>query len=496
MKLYSAKREEAQLPKESNPKVNAKFHRVESPRGTESASRNKPPVPESVGGASQRNVNYIRDAFNREVKTIKGTANVLLLREIILFICIALTIAGAVGVIWYSYHKRDQAAQLAWQREQERKKLEEEERKQRDEAYKKAREEERLARERERAAEEEAKKKAEALAKAEEERRRRYDALASDFKNRPIDYWKNAPADLRPGNVKQETDYLCLLPDSIDRMSFYSVSVKPKEPMVVKRLSAENVPQEITADEFGKLCTQNPYLMLVEGKVYFCPAMKWRKHHVPTDSEELNPSLEEFGALYGVLQEMDIRPQKFRYEVLLQSPNEAEPMSVGQVAWGDSLSRDAFRRLIRAKFEEEACFRAEEYERYKQAKAKGGKTRSGNIANDTQTRAPLSRWFSRNRYYVYNDYPRGNTARVDLPGTTIYRSTKGRVYGPTQHQINKQIAWEKKQQEQEDARRKREAARARQQAEADMRFAEENAVKDEDIDKVLNMCSVTFRSVQ
>ena len=498
-KLRPVSRDKAQLAGGANVSVsgsNGGLRHIDSPKRSESVSRNRAPVLESVAGASQRNIDFIRDSFGREVKTIKGTANILLLREVILFVCIALTIAGAIGGIWYSYRKRNQAEQLAWQREQERKRQEEEERIRREAARRKAQEEERLARERERVEAEAARKKAEELAKAEQERRRKYNALAVDFKNVPIDYWKNAPADLRPGNVKHDMVYRCLLPDSVDGLAFYDVSVKPREPMSVKRLSAETDAQEIPSEEFGKLCTQNPYLMLVEGKVYFCPTMKWRKHHVPTDSEELNPSSEEFGALYGVLQDIGVRPQKFRYEVLLQSPNEAEPMSVGQVAWGDSLSRDAFRRLVRTKLEGEARYRAEEYERYKNAKASKGKTRGGNIENGTPTRAPLSRWFARTRYYDYGDYSRGNTVHVNLPGTTLYRSTKTRVYGPTQQQINKQIAWEKKQQAEEEARRKREAARAKRQAEADARFAEENAVKDEDIDKVLNMCSVTFRAVQ
>ena len=492
VKLHPVNREATQYPQEKRQMTGVKIHRGDSSQRNDTTTRNRAPVPESIAGAQHRNVEYIRDAFNREVKTIKGTANVLLLREIVLFACIALVIAGAIGGIWYSYRKRDQAEQAALQREQDRRRLEEEERNRREEAYKKAREEERLARKREKERLEEEQRKAKALAKAEQERRRKYESLAGSFKSAPLDYWKNASDDLRPANVKQETTYLCLLPDSVDKMAFFQVSVKPKEPMSVKRLSAESTPEDVTSEDFGKLCTLNPYLMLVEGKAYFCPAMKWRKHHVPTDSEELNPSLEEFGALYEILREIGVRTQKFRYEVLLQSPDEDKPMSVGQIAWGESLSRDTFRRLIREKLEEEARYRAEEYEQYKQAKNKRGQSR-----NNSQTRAPLSRWFSRHRYYDYTvEYSRGNTAQVNVPGTTIYRSTKTRVYGPTQHQINKQIEWEKRQQAQEETRRKREVANARRQAEADARFAEENAVKDEDIDKVLNKCSVTFRAVQ
>ena len=70
-------------------------------RPTDSLWRdNDPAVPLSAAGSLHKNEERIRDAFSREVNTIRGTANVMLIREIIIFITAGLVIAGTIGCIW------------------------------------------------------------------------------------------------------------------------------------------------------------------------------------------------------------------------------------------------------------------------------------------------------------------------------------------------------------------------------------------------------------
>ena len=450
---------------------------------------NGPAVPVSVGGMQHRNVEYIRDAFSREVKTIKGTANVLLLREIILFACIALVIAGAVGGIWYSYHKRNQAEQLAWQREQDRRRLEEEEQARREEERRRAQEEARLAREQERKrleAERLAKEEAE---KAAEHRRKMFAALANDYKAEPLDYLRNAPKAILPGGVQEKTVYSCLMADAVDGMAFFRVVVTPGEPMTVQRLSAEAAPVNVPIETFNERCQTETYLMVANGRPYVSPKKRsLRSYPVPRGETTFNPAMEDLGgALYKIVKDMGLKTNLMRYDVFLQPKDGSAPLSVGQVAFGDELSLDKFRVPIRAKLEEQARLNADEYSRAKAARAKAGGTRSGRSSSGQSSleRQLAKAHDSANRSYNYSrtTYYGG--------GNIIYRSTKERT-GPTQYQRDKIASLETRLAEENAAQARRAAANARRRAEADALFQQGNAVTDRDVDELLNRYSVTF----
>ena len=450
---------------------------------------NGPAIPESVGGAQHRNIEYIRDAFSREVKTIKGTANVLLLREIILFACIALVIAGTVGGIWYSYHKRNQAEQLAWQREQERRKLEEEEQARRDEARRKEQEEARLARERERKRLEAERLAEEEARKAAERRRKMYDALANDYREAPLDYLRNAPRSALPGSVRSKTVYSCMMADDVDGVAFFRVVVTPGEPMVVQRLLADAAPTNVPTNVFNERCQTESYLMVANGRPYLSPKKRIvRSYPIPRSDATLNPALEELGGdIYRIVKDMGIQTHLMRYDVFLQPKDGSAPLSVGQVGFGDELSLDRFRPPIREKLENQARERAEAYSRDKAAHAKIGGTRGG---QSTSQPSSLERQLAKARASTQNSYSRNRT--VYTGGNVIYRSETEHT-GPTQYQREKIASLEARLAAENAASARRQAAAARRQAEADALFAQGNAVTDRDVDEMLNKYNVTFR---
>lgn len=451
----------------------------------------EPIIPPSVGGKAQRNIEAVRDVFRSEVKTIKSTANVLFLREVILFACIALVIAGATGGIWYSYRKRQQAEQRAWMMEQERRRLEEEERQRQDEARKKAREEERLAEERERKrreAEEQARLEAQ---KAEELRRRRFAALVNDFKEIPLGYLRNAPREVLPGGVQSKTAFSCLMADEVDGLAFFRVHVTPGEPMSVLRFSPEHEPKQVPTEDFNKRCQEDSYLMVADGRPYFNPVRKpVRTHPVPRDHIKFNPSREEFGELYGIVKELGLNTSLFRYDVYLQLNDGSKPLLVKQSVFGEELSNDIFRRAARERLEQEARWRAEEYSRDKAAHTRGGRTRSGQVNSGMSSlerkladaQADIARSQSRNRTVVTG-------------GNIIYQS-RTEYYGPTKHQRAKVASLERRLAAETEARARRQEAAARRQAEADTLFQQENAVTEAKVDAFLGRCTVTFRAAQ
>ena len=485
------------------PTRTTKLKTVHSQRKHESPSEQK----QAASNASHSGISFAEQYAQRstfEAKVNRGIARALLMKEVVLFACIALVIAGATGIIWYTYHKREMEARAAWLVEQERQKQEQAERLRMEEKRKKEEAARRLAREQELARREEEKKRLRAEEEArrkkereDAERRRRFAALEGEFRNAPTEYWRNAPKELRPEGIKTDTLYRCLFPDNVDRMAFFDVHVKPKGEMQVKKLSAESEPEDFPTESFQKMCAKTPYLMKVGGNTYFCPIRrKGGTLPIPRESEDLNPSQEEFGELYALTQEIGLRFPKFRYEVELNLPNERNPQPIGQVGFGETLSRGRFRQMIRAELEKEADLRAKEYELAKATKASWGKKPV--VQRDSV--ASLSSWMCRNGYVYGYERPGHIHVSGSLPGRTVYSSSKPRHYGPSRYQVEKQIEWEQKQQAKREARAKREAKREevkqKRQAVEDARFAEANAVRDEDIEALLDKCTVTFKPVQ
>ena len=173
-----------------------------------------------------------------------------------------------------------------------------------------------------------------------------YSAFAGGFKGVSVDYWRNAPENDRPGKSKSPMKFKCLVADEAGAPVFLELNTARGAPMKVRRISANAGAVEMTKQEFDRLVGRSPYLVARDGRAYFAAS---RKHSpaalypVP-DAAGVNPSKIEFGSLYGLIEKMRIPAPKFRYDVQFVPKDGGKAIEIGEVGYGESLSRGDFAR--------------------------------------------------------------------------------------------------------------------------------------------------------
>lgn len=102
---------------------------------------------------------------------------------------------------------------------------------------------------------------------------RRYARMENVFRTAPVEYWKDAPSALHPGKVSTNTVYHALVPEGSDRVMLELTAV-PGEGLKVRQLAPLDDPINLSTKEFARLVAKTPYLISVDGKVYFCSPKK------------------------------------------------------------------------------------------------------------------------------------------------------------------------------------------------------------------------------
>lgn len=103
---------------------------------------------------------------------------------------------------------------------------------------------------------------------------RRYARVVEPFRISPIADWSTAPEFLRPGKVETNTVYHAMLPGD-DGCVLLELTAVPGAPgFKVRRLSSIAEPMEMPPETFKALVDRNPYLISVNGSVYFCGGKK------------------------------------------------------------------------------------------------------------------------------------------------------------------------------------------------------------------------------
>lgn len=450
------------------------------------------PVPSFIVEASRQNIESMRDSFNREISVIKNTASIMLVREMVLLVTVALVIAGSIGGIWYHYKKRNQATQLTWQHELERQRQMAEERIRKDEAQKKAREEMLLARDRERQRIEMEKQAKEEARKVAIQRRKKFEALATDYREFELDYLCNAPKSTLPERVAGKTVYSCLMADDVDDFVFFRVTVTPGMPMAVQRLSMNDAPVDVSEHEFNERCRTETYLMIAGGRPYVSPYKKAsRLYPIPHDGEIFNPGVEDLGSRFcKIITDLELKTNIIRYDVFLYPKDEysfdLKPLFICQTGFGKGISVHDLRTPIRAKLEAKARERADEYKRRTLSRWKGyGKTRS---------QAALERNIAISKAGVNaSHYRRSHTSIAPLPGHSIIYQSRNVRTGPSKYQLGKIADMEARLNAAEEARVRRQMAKEQRHAAEDEAFYRNNAVTEKDVDELLQRYMVTFR---
>lgn len=103
---------------------------------------------------------------------------------------------------------------------------------------------------------------------------RRYARAVEPFRISPIADWSEAPEFLHPGKVETNTVYHAMLPGD-DGCVLLELTAAPGVPgFKVRRLSSIAEPVEMPPESFKALAAGNPYLISVNGSVYFCGGKK------------------------------------------------------------------------------------------------------------------------------------------------------------------------------------------------------------------------------
>ena len=205
-------------------------------------------------------------------------------------------------------------------------------------------EEQRLAREK-RAAEQQRIKDERQMAQL---RKMAYDAVLRQFREARMDFWKNAPAEYRPGKVKEPLTFNCLVPET-NSFAMLALLCKPGEPMVVQRLTPTADPIELPEADFKQLTAEVPFLVMREGRAYFCTPGKLSEttNAVPTYGESVNPSKETFGALYDLVFKLRIKRPDFVWQISFRPRDFETSFEICTVRFGETVTRNRIYPKVR-----------------------------------------------------------------------------------------------------------------------------------------------------
>ena len=175
------------------------------------------------------------------------------------------------------------------------------------------------------------------------------DAARAKFSGATFDYWKNAvPAD-RPGKDRVRA-FTGLVPDGAGGYSLLEIEMGGGQPFAARRLLSDGGAELLEKADFDKLIADTPYLVVREGRCYFCSAGRGAKpaeNRVPPKDGAFSPARAEFGVLVDCMAQAGVRAPttKFRVSILLEKLKREIP--VATVGYGDEVPRDVFMRAVR-----------------------------------------------------------------------------------------------------------------------------------------------------
>lgn len=102
---------------------------------------------------------------------------------------------------------------------------------------------------------------------------RRYERIEEQFRISPVVDWSTVPAQFKPANVTTNTIYYAMVPMP-DGRAILELTASPGGGMAVRRLSPVADPVELLPDSFKRFIAKTPYLIMVNGTVYFCSSKR------------------------------------------------------------------------------------------------------------------------------------------------------------------------------------------------------------------------------
>ena len=189
-----------------------------------------------------------------------------------------------------------------------------------------------------------------------EERIDAFNETVARFAEATIADWKEeASAKDKPTAKGPPLEYTALVPDTKGGCIFLELSLacdksKSIKPVKIRKITRTHGPVEISSEEFNKMIDKTPFLVLRDGRSYYCSAKPARKSGlpVPAEGKAFNPSQQEFGALYDQVFAAKLARPTIKYDVFLNHKQFKEKLPVATVAFGEEVPRARFEAAARS----------------------------------------------------------------------------------------------------------------------------------------------------
>lgn len=183
-----------------------------------------------------------------------------------------------------------------------------------------------------------------------------FNEMTAKFAGCSVADWKDdASAKDKPTVNGPPLEYTALVPDDKGGCTFLELSLacdksKAIKPMKIRKLMRTRGSEEVSGEVFNKMIDKTPFLVLREGRVYYCSAKppQMTGLPVPVEGKPFNPSRHEFGALYDQVFAAKLAGTTFKYDVFLNHAQFKDKLLVATVAFGEEVSRERFAAAARA----------------------------------------------------------------------------------------------------------------------------------------------------
>ena len=184
-----------------------------------------------------------------------------------------------------------------------------------------------------------------------------FNATMASFAGATIAYWKDAVPEDKPVAKGPPLTYTALVPDAKGECAFLEVSLAGDNSMKIKRITQTRGLVDMSRADFNKMVETTPYLVMREGRAYYCSAGKPARQKgfpVPKKGESFNPSRQEFGTLYELIGKAKLAKPDFKYDVFLDHVQFKKKLPVATVGFGEEVSHDRFEAAARAAVDDDA----------------------------------------------------------------------------------------------------------------------------------------------